>query len=156
MTGPGGSRVRRARPDEAAALTALARASKAVWGYPAAMLARFAAELTITPAAIRDLPVFVVAGDDDRPLAVGAIGEADGTAEIAFMFVAPGALRRGFGRLLFARLAAEARQRGYLRLAIQADPHAVGFYERMGAVRIGESESASIAGRMLPVLAYAL
>ena len=36
---------------------------------------------------------------------------------------------------------AEARRRGAERLTILADPNATGFYERDGAVRIGEAPS---------------
>ena len=35
-------------------------------------------------------------------------------------------------------------------IGLDADPHAVGFYEHMGAKVIGEAPSGSIPGRMLP------
>ena len=41
---------------------------------------------------------------------------------------------------------------GAAALEIDADPHAAGFYERMGAVRIGETPSSLIPGRSLPRL----
>ena len=39
---------------------------------------------------------------------------------------------------------------GATELYIEADPFAAAFYERMGAVRVGEVPSASIPGRVLP------
>jgi hypothetical protein len=61
MAEPGSSRqrqadlalIRAARPAEAGALTALALAAKAHWGYPASFMARCRAALTIEPAMIR-------------------------------------------------------------------------------------------------------
>jgi predicted GNAT family N-acyltransferase len=44
----GGVRIRDARADEAEALTRLALASKAHWGYSEAFMARCVAELTLT------------------------------------------------------------------------------------------------------------
>jgi hypothetical protein len=35
-----------------------------------------------------------------------------------------------------------------------ADPHAEGFYLAMGAVRLGETPSESVRGRMLPMMLY--
>ena len=46
---------------------------------------------------------------------------------------------------------AEARRRGAERLTILADPNATGFYERDGAVRIGEAPSDAMPGRLLPL-----
>jgi GNAT superfamily N-acetyltransferase len=148
-----GLRIRPARPEEARSLTALALASKAVWGYAAALRAQFLDELTITPAYIRSNSVLVAEDGGRDPLAVGALDPVtDALVDLDFMFVAPAAMRRGIGRALFERLVAEARARGFPRMKIVADPHAVGFYERMGAARAGEEESASVRGRMLPLL----
>lgn len=41
-------------------------------------------------------------------------------------------------------------------LVIQSDPSAEGFYRVRGAQRVGERESASVAGRWLPLLELVL
>jgi len=41
-------------------------------------------------------------------------------------------------------------------MIIQGDPNAEGFYRAMGAERIGEQESHSIPGRMLPLFSLSL
>jgi GNAT superfamily N-acetyltransferase len=70
------------------------------------------------------------------------------------MFVAPDALGRGTGRLLFEHTVSEARRLGFTRFTIDADPNAEPFYLAMGAVRIGATPSGSIPGRELPLLEY--
>ena len=42
-------------------------------------------------------------------------------------------------------------RRGAGRLTILADPNAAAFYERAGAVRIGEAPSDAAPGRLLPL-----
>ena len=154
---PSPFRIRPAHPDEARALTRLALASKAVWGYAEALRDQFLAELTLTPGYIRNNPVFVADDGGRDPLALGALARINARiADLDLMFVAPGLIRRGVGRAMFDHLCAEARVRGYRALKIAADPHALGFYQRMGARYVGEEESASISGRMLPVLMLAL
>ena len=39
-----------------------------------------------------------------------------------------------------------------MRLEVDSDPHAEGFYRAMGMRRTGQASSGSIAGRMLPHL----
>ena len=72
------------------------------------------------------------------------------------LFVDPGAMGRGIGRALFTWAIDAARERGGRVLVIEADPQAVPFYQRLGAVPAGHAPSASIPGRALPVLHYSL
>lgn len=51
--------------------------------------------------------------------------------------------------------AARARRLGAVRLVWEAEPNAIGFYERLGAHRIGTSEP-GVWGRSLPLMALDL
>ncbi len=66
------------------------------------------------------------------------------------MFVDPQAIGQGIGRLLFEHTIAVGRDLGFTQVTIDADPNAEPFYRAMGAVRIGDVPSGSIAGRVLP------
>jgi len=143
--------IRRARERDAAGLTGLALRSKAVWGYDAAFMAACRAELTITADGIAARPTWVL---EER----GAILDfyqlriAGRMAEVAQFFIAPGSLRGGLGRRLWAHLEAQARAAGCSRLEVGSDPHAEGFYRAMGMMRCGDAPSGSIPGRALPHL----
>jgi GNAT superfamily N-acetyltransferase len=128
-------------------LSALAYASKASWGYDAMFMAACRDELTVSAADLTRAHVRVASDID----IVGFHGVAD--AALEWLFVAPQAMRRGIGRALFDDALAVARATGVDVLRIDADPNAAPFYERMGARRIGDAPSASIAGRVLPVFA---
>ncbi|MFQ5569338.1 MAG: GNAT family N-acetyltransferase [Rhodothermales bacterium] len=144
--------IRRARPDEAAPLTTLAHAAKRYWGYPERWIQRWKEELTFTPAFIRRSEVFVAAEGDD----IVGVYALDGSGEkqsVEHFWVHPEAMGDGIGRALFEHAVHRAGTLGATYLEIEADPNAVGFYERMGARRVGQRVY-RLEGkpRVLPVL----
>ena len=141
-------RVRTARPEEAAQLTALARRSKGHWGYEPALLALFARDLEIRPADI-------LAGDtwilENNGAVLGFCRVVAGDpAVLADLWLEPAAIGFGRGRRLWEVAVTRARADGAAALELDADPHAVGFYERMGARQVGETASVAVPGRSLP------
>lgn len=144
--------IRRALADEAAALTEIAHAAKRHWGYPEAWIARWREALTVTPAYIRDHPVFVAA-EDGIPRGFYALSVQGTDAILDHLWVTPERMGRGIGRDLFRHAVGTARASGAARLEIDSDPHAEEFYRWMGARRIGEV-AADVDGvrRVLPRL----
>ncbi len=147
--------IRPARPHEADALSALCKRAKAHWGYDAEFLRLSEASLTIGPALIGSGLVLVA--EDARLLGLASLDPlGDGAWDLLHMFVEPGAMGRGVGRLLFAAIAALARQNGGATLSVLADPNAEAFYLRMGARRTGAAPSDAVPDRLLPLLQYDL
>jgi ribosomal protein S18 acetylase RimI-like enzyme len=131
-----GVTIRPARPADAARLTAIAFAAKRDWGYPAAWLAAWTPQLTVTSAYIRTHSVFVARGT--RGLCgFGALVETPRYWDLDHFWVHPDSMGRGVGRRLFRHLLRYVERRGPRMLRIVADPNAVGFYQRMGARRTG-------------------
>jgi GNAT superfamily N-acetyltransferase len=151
MGAPPCIRVRRARPGEAAVLTALNHRSKAVWGYDDDFMRRAARDLTLTPSDIRCGRVFVAVcgGGLCGVLALSPPGDPP---ELNQLFVAPEWMRRGVGERLMRHALRVARRWGWRAFAIASDPDAVAFYARMGAQPVGEVPSIVGGGRMLPLL----
>lgn len=151
-------RIRPAQTGEAAELTRLCRRAKAHWGYGKAFMRLAEPALAVTVEMIEGGCVLVAEESDGRTLGVAAAAaqDADGAADLSLLFVEPEAIGRGIGRRLFDEIAARVRAWGASRLVILSDPHAVPFYERLGAVRIGDAPSDAIPGRRLPLLAYRL
>jgi GNAT superfamily N-acetyltransferase len=129
--------IRRARPDEASLLTEIAHAAKRHWGYPEAWLARWRESLTFEPEFIAESPVYL-AERDGVPVGCYALILGIPTAMLEHLWVRPEAMGRGVGRRLFEHAARTAAGSGARWLRLDSDPHAVGFYERLGARRIGE------------------
>ena len=143
-------RIRRARRSEARSLTRIAHAAKRHWGYPDRLIRLWKAELTLTPDLVDRQPVYcAVCGS--RVLGFYALSGRSATPELEHMWVRPKHMASGVGRSLFTHLLRQLHAMGAVRLRIASDPHAEGFYRRMGARRVGRVPSRP-AGRYLPLL----
>jgi GNAT superfamily N-acetyltransferase len=156
MSVEGSAAIRAARPAEAALLSGLAFRSKAYWRYSDEFMEACREEIAISADEVREQPTFVAERD-------GAIRGfytlehlSDDAVELGGLFVEPSDIGTGLGRALLRHARAEASRRGYRTLVIQSDPNATRFYESSGAVLVGTKPSASIAGRVLPVLELTL
>jgi predicted GNAT family N-acyltransferase len=147
--------IRKARPDETQMLSDLALESKAYWGYEQTLLEACRKQLTLTKDYIRKNEVYVFE-QDKAVLGFYSLIFKSSSAELGYMFVSPKAIGLGIGRSLMQHAFTIAHQHKSKELIIQSDPHAEGFYIAMGAIRIGESPSDSIPGRMLPLLRVVL
>ena len=147
--------VRPARPDEAAAISALAVRAKAHWGYDAAFLEACRDELTWTPEQVAEQDVLVWEEGEDL-LGTTARGGAAPDGALWAVFVDPEAHGRGIGRALVETVLARAAAAGFRSVTIAADPNAEGFYRAVGGTRIGGVPSDLLPGRVLPLLRFDL
>ena len=150
------SAIRRARPEEAGVLSALALRSKAHWGYDADFLAACRDDLTLSGEDVATSAVYVCDGADAPSGFYRLLLQDDGVAELDALFVEPAAMGEGVGRRLWQHAVATARALGCSELVWQSDPQAEGFYLAMGARRTGDSESTVMPGRMLPLMRFRL
>lgn len=142
--------IRQATTDESETLTALAHVAKRHWGYPEEWIEHWKSDLAITSEFIADHAVFV-AIIEGKIAGCCALVVTGSLAELEHMWIDPEYMGNGIGRALFEATARRAEQLGLQRLELSADPNAEGFYQRMGARRIGEVR-ADVAGtfRVLP------
>ncbi len=148
--------LRSARADELSALSDLCLRSKAVWGYDAAFMAACRAELMLHADELTSTHIQVAESADGSIAGMAQVKVTGPDAELSKLFVDPGRIRDGAGRLLFGWAANTARDLGAVRMIIDADPDAAGFYRRMGAQIERMVPSGSIPGRMLPQLVVRL
>ncbi len=130
--------VRAAVPSEMGALVELQRRSSLVWEeYRDSLLAH--PEVIEVPAGALAAGQVRVAVSDGvivgfatvMPVS-GGVGEVDG------LFVEPDLMRGGIGRLLVEDAVVIACDHGLARLEVTANPRALGFYEKVGFVAVGE------------------
>ena len=144
----------RAQPADAATLTDIAFAAKRHWGYPEKWLESWRDLLTIRPEFVvsHARHILILDGCMIGFYAVSSKGER---LELVHLWVLPEAMGRSVGRALFNHCVQHARELGCRELEIESDPHAEGFYRRMGAQRAGVNIS-DLDGqpRKLPVLIY--
>ena len=148
--------IRRAQPDEAALLTEIAHAAKRHWGYPESWIEHWKEDLTITPDFVANNEMYVAINGEEIA-GCGALVMNDSLAELEHMWIRPEHMGNGVGRALFNQIVERAAVHNANFVELSADPNAEGFYQRMGATRIGEVCS-EIEGqpRVLPRMSFDL
>lgn len=129
--------IRPALPSEARLLTQIAHDAKRHWGYPEHWIQHWEAELTISSDIIKNNQVYVAElnGDIVGFYALVLHGER---AELEHMWVAPAHIGEGIGKELFVHAMQQAAGENVSAVEISSDPNAEGFYQKMGARRVGE------------------
>ena len=142
--------IRPAQAHEAEVLTTLALESKAHWGYDAAFMDMCRAEMRVSPKIIETQTVIVAQIGSEIARFYSLEPDGAGSGEVHMLFVRPDFIGQGIGRRLFEDMCRQASGAGVQAVFLDSDPFALGFYERMGCVVIGQAPSGSIPGRMLP------
>ena len=132
--------IRRSSPEDAERLTTIALEAKRHWGYPEHWIKHWESDLTISSDFIRDNHVYV-AEEDGEIRGFYALCVADNKAELEHMWVAPALIGTGLGKELFLDAMERAAKLDVSSVEISSDPNAAGFYKRMGATQIGETDS---------------
>lgn len=154
--------IRKAKPEEAGVLTELSIASKRYWRYPEKYFEVWRNELTITVGYVIDNDVYVF--ENGRQI-VGYYSIVDLKEDkelygrilphgtwLEHMFIWPSCIGQSIGTELFNHAHKICKNNGVNILYILSDPHAVGFYQKMGCRYVLELPS-TIEGRTTPLLA---
>jgi GNAT superfamily N-acetyltransferase len=126
-----------ATPDQAEALTQIAFTAKRHWGYPERWIQIWSPLLTITPEFLEKHETYV-AYIDGQPVGFYAISKENEKANVEHLWVLPGYMGKGIGAELFRYMLSRCKELGVHALEVESDPNAQGFYERMGAIKVGE------------------
>jgi N-acetylglutamate synthase-like GNAT family acetyltransferase len=149
-------RLRPATVEDCDALTDVVFRSKQSNGYDDDFMEACRAELTVTEATLARAKLWL-AEDDGVILGCAALTDHSTVqGEVSLFFVDPDVQGRGVGRMLWATLFRLAHEQKLKTLFLDADPSAVGFYEKQGFVEIGSAPSGSIADRTLPKMQLTL
>lgn len=150
-----GMMIRPAQPKEAQILTDLMLRSKAHWGYDAQFMADAEVELVVRPEDFAVCGQFVL--EVDRQIAgFSTLCDRGEALLLDNLFVEPEWIGQGVGKRLWEHAVDFARRGKYTAIILVADPYAVGFYEKAGAVVVGETPSGIRVGRMLSRMRYDL
>jgi GNAT superfamily N-acetyltransferase len=106
-------------------------AAKSHWGYELEWVRRWAAAGDFSAEALRG-EVFVAEADGRAVAWAALVPRGGGVVWLDDLWVEPAWMGTGIGSRLFRHAVERARQLGGERLEWEAEPHAVGFYARMG------------------------
>lgn len=133
-------RIRRARPEETAAIRRLIVESMGYWDRSPAYLAGAEELMSLSADDIKRDEAFVLltGGKFAAFYRVSVNGEE---AEIEEMHIRPAWIGQGHGRTLFEHAVQRATARGAHVLHWSTDENAIGFYRRMGGAVVGTERS---------------
>ena len=130
-------KITHAIPNQAQILTRISFAAKRHWGYPEHWIQIWSPLLTITPEFIEGHETYV-AWIDKKPVGFCALSLEKERASVEHLWVLPDFMGKGVGAGLFRHVFSRCKELGVQVLEIESDPNAQGFYERMGAKKMGE------------------
>lgn len=140
--------IQEALPYQASKLSEIALLAKGHWGYSREQLDSWRVEfLTITPEYIKENHVWT-ASVDEYTAGFAAIEHYESNAILEHLWILPDYTGRGIGKTLFLYVAER-----FPEFEFTSDPNANTFYEKMGAVKIGESYSV-LQDKMLSVFKF--
>jgi GNAT superfamily N-acetyltransferase len=144
--------IHRVTGSQAGELSRIAFAAKAHWDYPERWMDLWRPQLTFSADYFEQNESWA-AMDGTEPVAFYTLQENNGKAWLENLWVLPEYMGKGVGAALFRHAADLARQRGYKKLQLEADPNATGFYIKMGMQPIGERRY-ELEGqwRILPIM----
>ena len=149
-------KIIRSRPAGANQLTRLAHRAKRHWGYPEHYISSWKDELTLSPDFVHKHHVYQAVADE-KPVGFYALVDDGERMELEHFWVDPACMDSGVGQMLLKHAVNVATLNGAEAIDISSDPNAEGFYEKMGAKRVGRIP-APVAGkeRYLPRLTLEL
>jgi predicted N-acetyltransferase YhbS len=152
------SRVRAARVDDAAVLAQIAVRATKHDGYDDDAIARFMPGLKVNLALIAAGLVFVAEDEQGIPLGYVALRPTGmgGLILLEGIFVDPVCSRSGVGTRLFATAVEHSRKMAGNVILVYSSPNSVGFYARLGAIRIGMTPFVFSPDVQLPMLAFSI
>lgn len=143
-------RIRRADPHGGERLREIAIASKSYWGYDIDRVRDWAASGDFSAGALSSKEVYV-AEVNGRVVGWAALIPKGAVCWLDDLWVEPSWIGTGIGSRLFRHAAEIGTKLGAGRMEWEAEPNAVGFYERMGGRYLRDSKP-SEWGRVLKVM----
>ena len=143
--------IRAAAASDLDRLREIAGHGKRFWGYDQSLVDRWLALGDFTPEVFAVKDTFVAIADDEIIAWSSLILRGD-LCWLDDLWVAPRWIRRGVGRRLFEHAVGYAKTAGAAVMEWEAEPFAVGFYEKMGGRHVRDSEPSAIWNRSLPVM----
>jgi GNAT superfamily N-acetyltransferase len=143
-------RIRPVALDEGERLRKIAIAAKGSWGYDLDRVRGWAAMGDFSPAGLGKKDFYIAAVEGRVIGWAAAIGQGD-VWWLDDLWIEPEWMGKGIGSRLFRHAAEGGRRAGAVRMEWEAEPNALGFYEKMGGRYLRDSE-AGVWGRVNAVM----
>ncbi|MBU3143801.1 GNAT family N-acetyltransferase [Clostridium sp. CF012] len=136
---------------EASELSRIAIKSESYWGYDYDFMDKFKVIYEVTEEFIRKNPTFIIYENDKIVGFYTILIKPEGNS-IEYFYIEPQCIGKGYGKKMWDHLANYCKAHSIKDFTLVTSPQAKEFYEKMGAIQIGEVESTLKKGRKIPKL----
>ena len=143
-----------AGPEDVESLRVLAHDSEAHWGYGQQFMETFDSKFNVTEQFIANNPTYVLR-EDSALVAFWGLRRDFEAWELEYFYVAKQKFGKGYGKRMWNNMIGWCKAHKIRKIHFVTSPQAVGFYEKMGAIQDGVSQS-MIDGRDIPRFIYDL
>jgi SAM-dependent methyltransferase/ribosomal protein S18 acetylase RimI-like enzyme len=140
-----------AEGNEASELSRIAIESESYWGYDSDFMNKFKVMYQVTEEFIRKNPTFILY-ENDKIIGFYALSIKPEENTIEYFYIETQYIGKGYGEKMWTHLANYCKGHNIKDFTLVTSPEAKAFYEKMGAVHIGEVESTLKKGRKIPKL----
>ena len=140
---------------EASELSRIAIESEAYWGYDSDFMDKFKVNYQVTEEFIRKNPTFILY-ENSRIIGFYALLINSEGNTVEYFYIEAECIGKGYGEKMWKHLVNYCKDHGIKDFTLVTSPEAKEFYEKMGAMQIGEVESTLKKGRKIPKLRYNL
>ena len=147
--------IKKARIVDAEILTDLTLKSKAYWKYGDEQIENWRADLSISSQYISENEVYNLLYGNQIIAYYSYFSLGRKKVKLDNMFIHPDFIGKGYGKMLMSHFMRRVKRQGFIRVALDADPNAKGFYMKRGFRVIGKQET-SINNRFLPIMEKAI
>lgn len=137
-------------------LNQLIREGKGYWGYPENGLERFFQTFGIANGTYFEKGFGFLAETEDQVMGYILFKFQEDRLELDHFGLDTQFIGQGYGRPLWDHTVMIAQAEGWKEFMFWADPHALGFYEHMGAVKVGERPMVTLPGHMAPIMRFVI
>lgn len=138
---------------EASELSRIAIESESFWGYDSDFMEKFKNSYQVTEEFIKKNPTFIL-HENGRIIGFYALLIYHKGSTLEFFYIKPQYIGKGYGKKMWNHLTNYCKENSINDFTLVTSPQAKEFYEKMGAIPIGEVESLLKKGRKIPILKY--
>ena len=147
-------RFRKATLKDKSLLNHLMREGKGYWGYPQEGLDRFMETFGILNDSYFEISFGFIAESHEDTIGYYLFKTNEALPQLDYFFLDTRYIGQGHGRKLWDHCIEQAKINGWKEISFWSDPHSLGFYEHMGAVKIDERPMITMPGSMAPIMRF--
>lgn len=149
-------RFRMITPADQPLINHIMREGKGFWGYSKEELDRFMKTFGVTDRNYFDKSFGYIAESPQGTIGYYIFKIQENELMLDHFYLETQFIGQGYGRQLWNHCISIVQQKEWSEFTFWSEPHSLGFYENMGAIKIGERPMVTLPGHMAPIMRFSI